>query len=120
MPTANAASEVTVVGSAAGRVLLRATAPGIVPEPWIVEPTDNGAFISNFPRAPELPLWSVSVLNGVATVLDFPRYLFQETPIINVTMSGGARGRTRFQGRRIVEALESANGGTLVEFRRSE
>ena len=120
MPTANASSTVSVFGSATGRVLLRATAPGIVPEPWTVEPTDNGAFISSFPRAPESPLWSVSVLNGVATVLDFPRYLFQETPIINVTMSGGATGRTRFQGRRIVEALESANGGTLIDFRRSE
>ena len=120
MPTANANGFVEVTGSATGRVLLRATAPGLVPEPWIVEPTDDGAFITSFPRAPELPQWSISVLNGVATVLDFPRYLFQETPIINVTMSGRAGGRTRFQGRRIVEALNSANGGTLIEFRRSE
>ena len=120
MPIANASSIVTVTGSATGRVLLRATAPGLVPEPWIVEPTDNGAFITNFPRAPELPLWSVSAFESVATVNDFPRFFFQETPIINVTMSGRAGGRTRFQGRRIVEALNSANGGTLIDFRRSE
>ena len=120
MPTANASSIFTVSGLATARAPARAEAPGIVPEPWIITPADNGAIISSFPPAPVSPAWVITETDGVAVVDDYPRYQVQAEPIINVTMTGIAGGRTRFQGRRIVEALESANGGTLIEFRRSE
>ena len=120
MPTANASSIVTISGIATARAPARGEAPGIVPAPWVFEPADNGVFIANFPPAPVSPAWVITETDGVAVVYNYPRYQVQAEPIINVTMTGIGGGRTRFQGRRIVEALESANGGKLIEFRRSE
>ncbi len=120
MPTANASSAVTISGVATARAPVRGEAPGIVPEPWIIEPTENGAFISSFPAAPVSPAWAITEADGVVVVENFPRYPVQAQLIANVSMTGGATGRTRFQGRRIVEAVDSANGGTLIDFRRSQ
>ena len=117
---ANTASGVaTVDGTADGRVLITGVAPGVIPTPWRVSAGENSATIDSFPTPPASPAWSIDVIGGRVFVLNFPREYVQETPIINLNMSGTARGRTLFPGRRIAESTFSANGGEIINMRRS-
>lgn len=114
MPVAVASGDVTVAGSAAGRVYVRGVSPQITPAPWVVEPGENGATIVGFPAAPIYPEWSISTINELVTVDNFPRFPVQSIPVFAVNVSGSARGRTLWSVKRVAVVGTSANGVTLI------
>lgn len=114
MPVAVASGTVTVNGLGNAQVAVLGTAPGIIPAAWSIAASDSGATINSFPAAPVAPNWYIEIIEDVVVVYDFPRIPVQASPTINVDVTGSALGRTQIAGRRVAEAFESANGGTLI------
>ena len=117
MPVAVASSLVTVDGAGLAGVAIFGSAPGIVPAPWSIAAGENAATINSHPGVTVSPSWSIEVIEDVVVIYNFPRDLIQSVETINVEVTGSATGRTEIAGRRVAEAFDSANGGTLIPFR---